>query len=83
MKCGCWSKDAHNCWARRYHGHTGVSELTVHNEGGPCECACHEIEEDEGCQRCGGTGWLDPIEGLDGSYITSRPCLQCDVVRLR
>jgi len=45
--CACLSHDAHNCWALRYHGHTGVSELTVHNEGGPCECECHEIEEDE------------------------------------
>jgi hypothetical protein len=41
MKCACPSNDAHNCWALRYHGHTGVSELTVNNEGGPCECACH------------------------------------------
>lgn len=47
IKCACWSKDAHNCWALRYHGHTGVSELTIHNEGGPCECACHEVDEYE------------------------------------
>ena len=47
MKCACHSSDAHNCWALRYHGHTGVSELTVANEGGPCECACHEEAEDD------------------------------------
>lgn len=47
MKCACHSADAHNCWALRYHGHTGVSELTVQREGGPCECACHETDLDE------------------------------------
>jgi hypothetical protein len=45
-KCACYSADAHNCWALRYHGHTGVSELTVNAEGGPCECFCHEVEDD-------------------------------------
>jgi len=30
------------------------------------------------CTRCNDTGWRDPIEGRDGSYITSRPCLSCD-----
>jgi hypothetical protein len=29
------------------------------------------------CKRCNDTGWLDPIEGIDGSYITFRPC-ECD-----
>lgn len=29
------------------------------------------------CNRCNDTGWLDAIEGRDGSYITSRPC-KCD-----
>ncbi len=44
IKCACRSADAHNCRVLRYHGHTGVSEFTVNNEGSPCECACHEIE---------------------------------------
>ncbi len=26
------------------------------------------------CKRCNDTGWLDPIEARDGSYVTSRPC---------
>jgi hypothetical protein len=46
-KCACKSGDAHNCWALRYHGHTGVSELTINDEGGPCECVCHEVEQDD------------------------------------
>ena len=30
------------------------------------------------CERCSGTGWLDPIgPKSDGSYITSRPCPRC------
>jgi hypothetical protein len=29
------------------------------------------------CKRCNDLGWLEPIEGRDGSYITSRPC-KCD-----
>lgn len=36
------------------------------------------------CNRCQGTGWLEPIgPKSDGSYITSRPCPQCDAVWLR
>lgn len=31
------------------------------------------------CDRCDGTGWLEPIgPKSDGSYITSRPCPKCD-----
>jgi hypothetical protein len=29
------------------------------------------------CSRCKGQGWLDAIEGSDGSYVTSRPCPKC------
>jgi hypothetical protein len=46
FKCACPSEDAHSCWSLRYHGHSAMSELTVHNEGGPCECACHDQAED-------------------------------------
>jgi hypothetical protein len=44
--CACQSEDAHRCWSLRYHGHTGVSELTVNREGGPCECSCHEDQDE-------------------------------------
>ena len=30
--------------------------------------------EEKTCDRCDSTGWLEAIEGRDGSYITSRPC---------
>lgn len=52
--CACRSADAHNCWSLRYHGHTGVSELTVHNEGGPCECSCHD-EDSHSPHECSDT----------------------------
>ncbi len=35
---------------------------------------CEREAKEPSCKRCGDTGWLDPIEGADGSYITSRPC---------
>ena len=67
--CACPSKDAHNCWALRYHGHTGVSELTVNNEGGPCECSCHEtdLEEEESVTLEHGSPWIN--------------CPECDLLR--
>jgi len=31
------------------------------------------------CARCLGSGWLEPIgPKSDGSYITNRPCPNCD-----
>lgn len=34
------------------------------------------------CPRCAGSGWLDPIGPCpDGSYITSRPCPDCDTAQ--
>lgn len=32
------------------------------------------------CNRCNDTGWLEAIQGDDGSYTTSRPC-SCDIGR--
>jgi hypothetical protein len=29
------------------------------------------------CDRCDGEGWVDGIEGADGSYVTSRRCPKC------
>lgn len=35
----------------------------------------------EQCSRCDGGGWLEPIGPcVDGSYVTSRPCPECNVV---
>lgn len=47
------------------------------------EKAIGELPDEPRCGRCNGTGWLEPIgPKIDGSYITSRPCPRCDVVRL-
>lgn len=32
------------------------------------------LEHAPACARCRDTGWLEAIEGVDGSYVTSRPC---------
>lgn len=37
------------------------------------------MEDYPDCMRCDGTGWLEPIGPCsDGSYVTSRPCGNCD-----
>lgn len=43
VKCACVATDAHDCWARRY----GIPHHRVENDGGPCQCSCHETEDDE------------------------------------
>jgi hypothetical protein len=45
--CACKSDDRYDCWALRYHGHTGVSGMMVDLDGGPCECSCHEASDPE------------------------------------
>ena len=47
--CGaCKSHDPYDCWALRYFGHIEVSGMTVDEDGGPCDCACHgEFDADE------------------------------------
>lgn len=57
------------------------SQESIHNYG-PCAEDCDSLqpiafEETSICARCDNTGWIDPIEGHDGSYVTSRPC-KCD-----
>ena len=45
----CKSHDPYDCWALRYFGHTDVSGMQVDEDGGPCECPCHDSfdEHDE------------------------------------
>jgi hypothetical protein len=62
IRCACRSIYAHDCWALRHHGHTGVSELTVTHEGGPCECSCHDDEQDDDDYFCPAVGsGKDPL----------------------
>lgn len=42
-KCACVSTDERICFAARY----GISLHEVEPQGGPCECCCHDREEDE------------------------------------
>jgi hypothetical protein len=44
--CACKSIDAYECWALRYnllwHSHAEIDD-----DGGPCECMCHECDPDD------------------------------------
>lgn len=31
----------------------------------------------EPCARCGGSGWIDGKDYMDGSFSTDRPCPKC------
>lgn len=44
--CACVSPDAHECWALR----SGINELdyeAVLMDGRPCDCPCHDRQEDD------------------------------------
>jgi hypothetical protein len=46
-KCACVSTDAYRCWAVRY-GKSAWDRAEIDMDGGPCECACHEDDEEDG-----------------------------------
>lgn len=45
-KCACVSDDAHDCWAIRYGMRPMASFRDVERDGGPCQCGCHEPDDD-------------------------------------
>jgi hypothetical protein len=48
-RCACPSHStAYTCWADRY-GMDGHDRQAIENDGGPCQCACHDTDygEDE------------------------------------
>ena len=68
-------------WAKDIRGSSGVSV-----DADRLDAIANELQELRGklllgpsapCERCKGTGWLEGIEGRDGSYVTSRPCPNC------
>lgn len=42
QRCACKSHDRYDCWALRYFHRTDVSGMTIDEDGGPCECLCHD-----------------------------------------
>lgn len=52
VKCACPSTDSYRCWALRYYGHSVANVNVINNEGGPCQCVCHDNSrgEDDGNQ---------------------------------
>lgn len=53
QRCACPRRDAYDCWASRYripsYEESGDPSF-IDDDGGPCECACHDefACEDEG-----------------------------------
>lgn len=43
-RCACIAFDRHDCWRLRYNLPHSKS---VEDDGGPCECACHDDADDE------------------------------------
>lgn len=44
--CACVEDDAYDCWAQRYLRY-GRSPSDVIADGGPCDCSCHQGNEDD------------------------------------
>ena len=42
LGCACKGLDAWQCWAARY----GIPLSEVRDDGGPCECQCHDQEDE-------------------------------------
>lgn len=45
VNCACRGTDKWRCWASRYE----ISLLDVAQDGGPCECQCHDDEDEFEC----------------------------------
>lgn len=46
MRCACPSEDAYRCWATRYGPRDwDIGEIEM--DGGPCECPCHDDEDED------------------------------------
>jgi len=48
IKCACKGSDKWDCWAVRYSLPRHISDFRheVENDGGPCECSCHDADDD-------------------------------------
>ena len=53
-KCACKSIDRYDCWVLRYYRHTNVSRMRIDEDGGPCECDCHDAHDDDEYPEYGG-----------------------------
>lgn len=48
LRCACQSVDEYRCWEMRY-GPRDWDVGEVEMDGGPCECPCHDEEDDDIC----------------------------------
>ena len=47
-QCACMSDDRYDCWALRYFGYAIGDTQRVEDDGGPCECSCHDDYDEDG-----------------------------------
>jgi hypothetical protein len=47
IKCACKSLDAFRCWEIRYGFDADADMADIEMDGGPCQCACHDADEDD------------------------------------
>ena len=58
--CACHNHDAYDCWRSR-HQDWDASREEIERDGGPCECACHDLDPDD-------------LESDDGWDYPDYPC---------
>jgi hypothetical protein len=47
LNCACKAEDRYDCWAVRYDmPRAFYCQIDIDADGGPCECMCHDEEDD-------------------------------------
>lgn len=62
LTCACKSIDPWRCWSIRY----GVPIFEVKNDGGPCECDCHDADDEMSTPESAQTAGDDAGGRADG-----------------
>ena len=47
ISCCCKQSNAYDCWRERYRELYWRDAQEIENEGGPCECLCHDRPDEE------------------------------------
>lgn len=47
--CACHARNAYDCWISRYGADVDEepSVRSIEDDGGPCQCACHDEREED------------------------------------
>lgn len=46
-RCACHSDDAYDCWSSRYRTDEPQSAQEIEQDGGPCQCSCHDKRDED------------------------------------